>query len=66
MYEPRDFCYNVKKGWRDEEQTYYDTFTGQAVFKRDFGATKEFESLSLGWPVFRDAEIVDNNIKVNE
>jgi len=48
------------------EVTYYDSNTGKPLFiaprGRDFAAFKE-ESASHGWPSFRDAEVVWENVR---
>lgn len=50
-----------------QEVTFYDTVTGKALFVAPRGRTwQEFveESYSHGWPSFRDAEVVKENVRV--
>jgi peptide methionine sulfoxide reductase MsrB len=49
--------------------TYYDSVTGKPLFKAPIGRTfEEFkqESISHGWPSFRDEEVVWENMRVLE
>jgi peptide methionine sulfoxide reductase MsrB len=59
----RDFLAELKKG---EDITFYDSVTGKHLFIAPKGRTmEEFkkESQSHGWPSFRDAEVVWDNVR---
>ena len=57
------FLQEVDKG---KETTYYDSVTGKPLFIAPRGRTfEEFkaESISHGWPSFRDEEVVWENVR---
>ena len=52
---------------RNGETTYYDSVTGLPLFVAPRGRTFaafEAESRSHGWPSFRDAEVIWDNVRV--
>jgi peptide methionine sulfoxide reductase MsrB len=57
----------LKEVSRTEETTYYDSVTGRPLFIAPRGRTfAEFEkeSRAHGWPSFRDAEVVWDDVRV--
>lgn len=51
---------------KEKETTYYDSVTGKPLFIAPRGRTfEEFkaESISHGWPSFRDEEVVWENVR---
>eukprot|EP01031_Cornospumella_fuschlensis_P039991 gene39992-48718_t len=62
-WEGTSFLSEVKP---DEETTFYDAVTGKPLFIAPRGRTfEEFkkESISHGWPSFRDQEVVWENVR---
>ena len=61
--EMAEFLEELEKG---KEITFYDSVTGKPLFIAPRGRTmEEFkkESISHGWPSFRDAEVVWSNVR---
>ena len=66
-WQTTDFLKNLEK----EEQSikFYDSVTGKLLFTAPIGRTMEDfvkESLSHGWPSFRDAEVIHESTRVLE